>query len=270
MIANGAETKKWAKCSKETVYYNTIKRDHFNNLYIAVAPRKILKVKNIEKKALSEHETVEFYDIPGTLIQDYCSPDGNFLFVVSIDGIISLFDNKGTLIETIDLELAQEEDVKAMTVSPCCEYIAVAYWEKEDYNSSIYFIRINNPDFFNKYKTPSRMKTPILQQNNESMFRIINNFDFGFHYPKLKKNVNSFFLSLSLDSVVNQYPILTAIQLFNEKKVFGFILNGDDVIPTEHGYLEGDKAVVNSYYYNGEVYCVDNELTLSKVKFFIK
>jgi hypothetical protein len=68
MIANGVETKKWAKCSKETVYYNTIKRDHFNNLYIAVEPCRIMKVQNIEKKSINDHAIVEFKDIPGHLI----------------------------------------------------------------------------------------------------------------------------------------------------------------------------------------------------------
>ncbi len=62
---------------------------------------------------------------------------------------------------------------------------------------------------------------------------------------------------------------MTAIQLFNEKKVFGFVLNGDDVIPTEPRDLGGEKAVVNSYFYNGEVYCVDNSLRLSNIMFFI-
>jgi hypothetical protein len=55
MIANGVETKKWAKCSKETVYYNTIKKDLFNNLYIAVGVCKICKVIDIQKKPFSSH-----------------------------------------------------------------------------------------------------------------------------------------------------------------------------------------------------------------------
>ena len=99
MIANGVETKKWAKCSKETVYYNTIKRDHFNNLYIAIDPSKILKVVNIQKKPLISHHTVEFHDIPGDKIQDYCSTDGLFLFTVSLNGIIAIFNSAGAIVE---------------------------------------------------------------------------------------------------------------------------------------------------------------------------
>jgi hypothetical protein len=226
-------------------------------------------VINVSKKAISDHQIIVFDDIPGSKIHDYCSPDGNFLFVVSIDGKLSLYDNTGNLVDSIDLEFNQDEEVKAMAVSPCCEYIAVAYWNKELLTSSIYFVRITNPKFFKKYKTPSRLRSPV-KTDDEPIFKVIEKFNFNTNFPRLKKNVNSFFLSLSLDTVVNSYPILTAIQLFNEKNVFGFILNGDDVIPTEPRELGGEKAVVNSYFYNGEVYCVDNNLRLNKIKYFIR
>jgi WD40 repeat protein len=201
MIANGVETKKWAKCSKETVYYNTIKRDHFNNLYIAMAPCKIIKVINIQKMAISAHQVVEFNDIPGEKIQDYWSTDGHFIFIVSINGVVSLFDSKGTLIESLDLELDPEEEVKAMTVSPCSEYLAISCWDKKIHTSSICFLRITDTDFLNKYKTPTRLKTNL--EVKQPLFKIIEKFNMNDHFPRLKKNVNSFFLSLSLDTVVN-------------------------------------------------------------------
>lgn len=154
-----------------------------------------------------------------------------------------------------------------MAITPQNEYIAIAYWDKKNFTSSICFLRISNPALFNNHATPTRVIAEQVQA--EPILVFMEKFNFNNHYPKLKKNVNSFFLSLNFDSMVNQYPILTAIQLFNEKKVFGFVINGNDVIPIEPKDLGGDKAVVNCYYHSGEVYCVDNSLRLSKIKYFI-
>lgn len=154
-----------------------------------------------------------------------------------------------------------------MAITPQNEYIAIAFWDKKNLTSSICFIRVSNPGFFNNRATPTRLM--VEDVNTEPLLCLMEKFNFNQNYPRLKKNVNSFFLSLSFDTVVNQYPILTAIQLFNEKKVFGFVINGNDVIPIEPKDLGGDKAVVNCYYHSGEVYCVDNSLRLSKIKYFI-
>ncbi len=120
---------------------------------------------------------------------------------MSINGIVSLFDNSGTLIDSLDMELDQNEEVKAITVSPCCEYIAVAFWDKKNHTSSIWFLRMISTEFLNKFKTPNRLRTPV--EHTRPIFKIIEKFNMNDHFPRLKKNVNSFFLSLSLDTVVN-------------------------------------------------------------------
>lgn len=245
MIAKEVESKKWAKCSKETVYYNTIKRDAFNNLYIAVDTNKIKKIFNVKKKPMSIHKSCLFEDIPGEKIQDYDSPDGKSLFVVSIDGLLSYYSQEGQFCTFIDMNLSMKEEVKALAVSPDKSYIAVAYWDKDIYTSKIMFFRLKNDD----------------------CIAILGHYDFSEH--NLKLNVNSFFLALALNTKVNGYYILTAIQLFNEKKVFSFAFNGDDIVPLETLDLGGDKAVVNCYYFDNEVYCVDNSLRLSKIKYFL-